>query len=160
MGECMRHIFFIIPLMLLLAYAPAHAAEVSCLKFDAANTELTDKNGGNVAPPDAAAHSLDPNDWKDIPCVEGLLKGTIMTGDYDKILVWLRFSHPMLDSFALLSPGGSVEEAMMIGRLFRKYTIAVLAPVRLLDGSFEAFGPHGAPLLCVGSSECDCASAC
>jgi hypothetical protein len=156
---------------LLLAFAltfaltakPARAAEVSCLEHSAGSAHAQLQSSAASASNNTAKANpfdqFDQNDWEDVPCVEGLLRGAIVAGDYQKIVNLFRVGHPLLRRFSLISPGGSVEEAIRIGRLFRKYVITATAPHRLLNGSFEASGPH-ASMLCSGSSECVCASAC
>jgi hypothetical protein len=98
-----------------------------------------------------------------VPCVDGLLRGQIVGGDYDNVMRLFRDSHPVLRRFSLISPGGNVEEAIRIGRLFRKYTLEAMAPVRSSDGRFVLWSPPTGPSLyrqCAGGSECACASAC
>jgi hypothetical protein len=51
------------------------------------------------------------------------LDGQILKGDYEKVVTFLRAHLPYLDDFFLNSPGGDVEEALKIGRLFRKQLI-------------------------------------
>ena len=79
-----------------------------------------------------------------IACESAVLSGSIARGDYDKVAALFRTSLPLLYAFDLRSPGGDVEEALKIGRLFRKYLIFATA------------------LSTVGSSVTDspCASAC
>ena len=57
-----------------------------------------------------------------------LLKGAILPGDGERFAKLLRQSHPFLSSVMLWSPGGSVEDAMKIGRLIRKGLIDTEAP--------------------------------
>ena len=70
-------------------------------------------------------------------CLEALLKGEIVSGDFNKVISLVRANHPFLDRLLLWSPGGSVEEAMKIGRLVRKAMLVTQAPVGmgLDDGS-------------------------
>jgi hypothetical protein len=51
----------------------------------------------------------------------GSLHGEIVKGDYEKIEQILRLKKP--STFHLYSPGGDVNEALKIGRLFRQYLI-------------------------------------
>jgi hypothetical protein len=90
-----------------------------------------------------------------------LIRGPITTGDYEKIARFYRSSHPFLIEFKLISPGGNAEEAIQIGRLFRRYLISVFAPVRDARGFYLA-APREQQIqtLCNGGSECVCASAC
>lgn len=151
---------------LFLRYAPvlfilswigisAHAAEVSCeSKID----------GTPIA--EEIAKRLWPSGARPLPstCMVGLLRGAIANGDYEKIISLMRANHPFLGQFRLISPGGSVDEAIRIGRLFRKYMITAWAPAEL-NGSFLLAAspqlPYGkVEWLCNGGSECVCASAC
>jgi hypothetical protein len=57
------------------------------------------------------------------------LSGQIFKGDYDKVVAFLKAHQPFLESFILNSPGGDADEAIRIGRLFRKYLIETNAHV-------------------------------
>ena len=50
-------------------------------------------------------------------CVDALLRGAIVVGDYQKIRQAIHDSWPYLTEIDLDSPGGSVLEALKIGRL-------------------------------------------
>jgi hypothetical protein len=156
MGGHMRRLLLglllAIALMSILGGTPAQTAQVSCLQYS--------EHAGSLTPEQEAALAPFGSGWESVACVEGLLHGPIAAGDFEKVVSLLRASHPWLVGFSLISPGGSVDEAMRIGRLFRQYTIKAYAPLRLFDGRFELPGPHGRGLLCVGGSECICASAC
>jgi hypothetical protein len=54
-------------------------------------------------------------------CVRAMLRGTIVEGDYAKARAMV--SKFGVTSFELSSPGGDVDEAIKIGRLFRKHLI-------------------------------------
>lgn len=86
-------------------------------------------------------------------CPSGVLTGPIVKGDYERVVTLLRANHPNLVQFYLISPGGDVDEALKIGRLFRKYLISTMAPQRLPNGgTLTVFGCRG---------DCgSCASAC
>jgi hypothetical protein len=56
-------------------------------------------------------------------CISGRLEGQISQVDYEKIETFLRAHFPNVDDFYLISPGGDVDEALKIGRLFRKQLI-------------------------------------
>src|SRR5260370_42197985 len=79
--------------------------------------------------------------------------------------MFIRANHPFVRHFNLVSPGGNVDEALKIGRLFRKYLIATVAPSneRVEAGNVVQ---DDVPSLSVGSrdlcrgQECTCASAC
>ena len=73
-----------------------------------------------------------------------------MKGDYEKVAAIYRANHKVLGRFALQSPGGDVEEAMKIGRLFRRYLIGAEAPL----------GQVFTVARCNSNEECFCASAC
>lgn len=78
----------------------------------------------------------------------------ISKGDYEKVLAFLRTNRSVTD-FNLISPGGDVNEALKIGRLFRKYLFSTTAPRRLSgDDTYLAF-PR-----CSGPNCGTCASAC
>lgn len=93
-------------------------------------------------------------------CRKGFLNGEIVSGDFQKVLKFYRANHPYLDTFELISPGGNLQEAIRIGKLFRKYLLSVEAPFGrqfIIGGS--VMGLPGARFSC-GGSECVCASAC
>jgi hypothetical protein len=60
-----------------------------------------------------------------------------------------------LNNVVLVSPGGDVDEALKIGRLFRKYLISTIAPTDLGGGSTYLSAPE-----CKGQNCGTCASAC
>lgn len=126
----------------------ARGAEVECLK------RWTDQN---------APH------WPSEPrptvgtCLTGGVRGTISKGDFEKVLALYRQSHPFLGTFLLESPGGDVDEALKIGRLFRKYLVNAVASTRRTrrdDSTFFFLDyPDIRKGLCA-EEECACASAC
>jgi len=90
-------------------------------------------------------------------CLQGFLHGTIVKGDYEKVAALYRANHRVLYNFALLSPGGDAEEAMKIGRLFRRYLVRAEAP------AISKLFAHGGTVikdLCNTNEQCECASAC
>jgi hypothetical protein len=97
-------------------------------------------------------------------CGSGFIYGAIKQGDYEKVRALYRRNHPFMHSFILASPGGDVAEAMKIGRLFRKYLIHVIAPMRIKERNYEFFFlpvlPGDEPECGVDHNECTCASAC
>jgi hypothetical protein len=152
-----------------LAIGPAHPAEVSCLDYGDPSQSHAAHSPSKRNTDHAPRSNTEPNknifdqfddDWEAVPCVEGLLRGPIVGGDYENVVRLFRDSHPLLRKFSLISPGGSVEEAIRIGRLFRKYAVAASAPIKLANGSFHLPGPHATTPLCYGNSGCMCASAC
>src|SRR5262245_22882603 len=94
-----------------LSVAGANAAEVSCLfKSTASEPSLS----GRRPTPDT--------------CKVALIKGTIAPGDSAKFAQVLWHTHPFLEKIVLWSPGGSVDEALKIGRLVRKFLLRTEAP--------------------------------
>ena len=110
------------------------------------------------------------------PCffAPGLLSGQISKGDYEKVVTLLRASvakatgTQFLTEFVLNSPGGDVDEALKIGRLFRKYLITTTAPLHATAASpsqmpyliLRSMISPGNIELCRGREDCECASAC
>jgi hypothetical protein len=84
------------------------------------------------------------------------LRGTIVQGDDQKLVQFYRANHPFLAHFLLNSPGGNVEAAINIGRLFRKYLIKARAPTVGKLFALDVSSPFN---WCSGQS-CTCASAC
>jgi hypothetical protein len=93
-------------------------------------------------------------------CDTGFIYGPIREGDYAKVLALYRRNHPFMHSFFLASSGGDVAEAIKIGRLFRKYVIAVFAPTRIKTLNVEVFVLMGREPECGIGRTCICASAC
>lgn len=93
--------------------------------------------------------------------MSALIKGTIVAGDSVTFAQLVQKSHPFLGTVYLWSSGGSVEEAMKIGRLIRKGLIATSAPIHLPDwpvghGFLNLYGKNP---IC-NNATCHCASAC
>lgn len=66
---------------------------------------------------------------KDISkCVEALILGEIIIGDYDKFLNLLRKNTPYVSALSIASPGGNVDESMKIGDLVRGSLLRVSIP--------------------------------
>jgi hypothetical protein len=86
------------------------------------------------------------------------LNGQISKGDYQKVVALLRAYQPLMAKFVLISPGGDVDEALKIGRLFRKYLILTEAPLRFSDGDTKVQMGFGKQ--CRGQNCGTCASAC
>jgi hypothetical protein len=98
-------------------------------------------------------------------CFEGLIRGSITKDDYEKVACLYRSNHPFLSQFRLMSSGGNAEEAMQIGRLFRRYLITSWAPINMgqrfvLPSPSSQADLQQTKALCNGGSECVCASAC
>jgi hypothetical protein len=131
------------------------AVEVNCL------STYTDTDTARIAQIFQSGRRPKPS-----TCRAALLNGPIVPGDALKFAQFLRRHHPFLDEVILTSSGGSVDDAMKIGRLVRKGLIKTKAAHednpdsprgngRLYD--FEKGPPwcHDGP-----SSYCHCASAC
>jgi hypothetical protein len=137
-GKIMKRILFAALAMFMLA-GSTHAAEISC-----DNDSFFTLNGR-------------------ASCGNGHLNGEIVKGDYEKVesLIGLGAAH-----FSLASPGGDVDEALKIGRLFRKYLIETSAPYRYPDDSPRPSGCLGENICCFRGKKiyygqnCTCASAC
>lgn len=152
-----RAVVFIVLIVMCWQGSPSAAAEISCnfLHTGEQDFEHMKTNWGKGKTPVPY-----------VTCFGGLLQGTITKGDYNKVATFLRAHHPFVSNFLLASPGGDVDEALKIGRLFRTYLIATTAPdtvdivadfngtndgdVHLASGSTE---------VCRGEN-CMCASAC
>ena len=95
-------------------------------------------------------------------CATGVLRGAIVQGDYEKLVRFYRANHPFLSNFLLISPGGSVDAAINIGRFFRKYLIEAFAPVPVPGGLRERpwLNANGQIVNWCSGRECICASAC
>jgi hypothetical protein len=98
-------------------------------------------------------------------CGAVLIKGVIELGDSAKFAALLHANHPFLSYVHLWSPGGSVEEALKIGRLIRKAMLITEAPWSVLlppDRRTEGSGRLDllpGTTICEGA-DCHCASAC
>ena len=119
-----RTVAFFVCMILCWISVPSQAAEISCHKFYEGVSEL----GGTMGQIGFDKEGTRKN-WPSermpttVTCLSGFLSGQIVKGDYDKVAAFLRAHHPFLVSFTLNSPGGDADEAMRIGRLFRKYLI-------------------------------------
>ena len=161
----MKRILFAVLATLTLT-SSTYAAEISCVK-PFGERAFEKYEGG--------ARDFYPSGRKPIPnvtCPNGLVNGPIVKGDYEKVAAFIRANHPFESTFRLVSPGGDVHEALKIGRLFRRYLIATVAPTdRYLEYANReprtTYGvPHldswpgsGSGDLCRGEN-CICASAC
>lgn len=95
-------------------------------------------------------------------CDEVLIKGEITVGDSKKFADFIQLHQPFVERVLLWSPGGSVSEAMSIGRLVRKVMLETKAPRETYlppsgNGTLEGFAGH--LKICRGQA-CHCASAC
>jgi hypothetical protein len=149
----------VIALLLLMLYVKAGgAAEVDCV----ARYGPAPEGIGEVS--DEIARKLWPSGFRPTigMCESGYIRGKIEKGDYEKIRIFYKQNHRVLNVFSLSSPGGDVVEGIRIGRLFRKFLISALAPSRshLFTGTSQWYLSSGrGSLLCQGP-ECFCASAC
>jgi hypothetical protein len=128
--------------------SPLYAAEVKYIhQFD--GTPL----------PDEVARKLWPLGFRPAAgmCEDGYINGEISKGDFEKVRTLFTANHNTLHVFHLSSPGGDVEEAISIGKLFRKYLIRARAPYLIGESFYLANGLAGT--LCRGA-ECVCARAC
>jgi hypothetical protein len=134
-------------LFLAISGSPLRAAEVECVRH---------YDGKPI--PEEFAQKLWPSGFRPVAgmCKYGYLHGTIAKGDYEKVRALLRLNQQMLNVFYLASPGGDVNEAILIGRLFREYLITAWAPQDFSGSFLLATSPT---ILCRGT-ECVCASAC
>jgi hypothetical protein len=155
---------------ILLVLAPSaralKAAEVSCA--------LTwGDNNGAYREIDRQKQSF-PSDFPSgrIPspatCLEMMIRGKLVAGDATKVALMIRNHHPFLERVLLWSSGGSVEEALKIGKYIRRELIETQAPSEMhteLSGSGFLIDPRR-PLdkvdytLCDEDITCHCASAC
>ena len=140
--------------------APVHAAKISCFNpADAsgmtepewraagflpnnempAGTTFRLRAGGNAA----CCRCFDARRDLGTCSCNGLLSGDIVKGDYERVATFLDAHRPKM--FALNSNGGDVDEALKIGRLFRKFLVLTLVPTK---SSY------------CGGEDCTCASAC
>jgi|GEM_PF-5305305 len=145
---------------------------IACLSIDkpvfAAEIECSDTyNNG-----DKINSSSNPH-WKDFypsgrlpsnsTCMIALINGDIVAGDSEKFSKILNDNSPFLTSVYLASSGGSVEEAIKIGELVRKYMLATFVPTSFRF-SPDDNGHTGGWLLTKDgvcpSPNCHCASSC
>jgi hypothetical protein len=78
---------------------------------------------------------LDAADIKEGRLGEAVLEGTITSGDYDKVLSFVEARWNAIGSIYLASPGGSVTEAIKIGRLVRTLKLETIAPARTINAA-------------------------
>jgi hypothetical protein len=141
------------------------AAEISCAATWETDYEM---RGLNWDKPDPSWAELYPSGRRPKPttCYTLLLKGALRSGDSEIFLKVLSVHHPFVRTVLLWSPGGSVVEAMKIGRMVRKNMLKTWAPTELdANGLGHLYDPTSDPLsrntrdLCDGEG-CNCASAC
>jgi hypothetical protein len=140
---------------------------ISGWRVRAAEVECDASYDGHVIPEDAA-QKVWPSGFRPVAgmCSFGYLHGMIRKGDYEKVRDFYRANHRLLIGFSVQSTGGDVDEAINIGRLFRKYLITAISPHNTIPPS-DVFILHrylftgeGAGILCNRDAECVCASSC
>ena len=130
--------------------APSHAAVISCAGRHGTFTQQEAKE----AWPSGRIPIVN------VTCSVGYFSGEISKGDFEKVANLISANAPFLGAFALNSAGGSVDEALKIGRLFRENLILTEAPFPDGRGDpilFSSSAPGGN--LC-NDEDCVCASAC
>jgi hypothetical protein len=99
-------------------------------------------------------------------CEAILIRGDIEAGDGAKFLKLMQINHPFVSSVYLASSGGSVEEAIKIGKLIRRDMLDTIAPMPLYptpsDGVLMSMSEPGTELCNsnIPGSDCHCASSC
>jgi hypothetical protein len=143
----------------ILLMHPSDAAEIICLRRDA---------GASVPWSELAPSGRVP---QSDTCRKVLIKGRIEPGDAAKFAQLVRNSRPFLHEVALWSPGGSVDEAIKIGRLIRKGLMVTSAPSNTSAKAIYLDPVSGLPEKRSGwgslhdvrgceGTDCNCASAC
>jgi hypothetical protein len=146
---------FLACMFLCLMNAHSHAAEISCVSLYEGEKKDAYSDWDPKRMPTAY-----------VTCLWGFLNGQISKGDYDKVVAFLRAHHPFIANFSLASPGGDVDEALKIGRIFRRYLFTTWAPSSAHLGADGSEIHDDAPALSFGSRDlcrgpdCICASAC
>jgi hypothetical protein len=97
-------------------------------------------------------------------CRRILLRGKIEIGDSQKFATFLNAHHPFVDKLYLWSPGGNVNEAILIGRLVRAALLATHAPDEFAtqsgSGELSEFRSLNDTRVYCRGLDCHCASAC
>lgn len=148
-----RHFWLSFAILLLLfgATFPSQSAEVGCdSTYD--GTGFRNEESNKKAFPLGFRPKIGM-------CAVGYIVGEIQPGDFEKVRKLYAANHPYLWAFQLNSLGGDVEEAMTIGRLFRRYLIEAYAPEKIF-GVSTLFWADKASCVDNSESECVCASAC
>lgn len=91
-------------------------------------------------------------------CTKIAIVGPIQSGDYDDFASIYRASRGWLGDVVLVSYGGSLDEAIRIGRLIKSAFMATHAPYKFSEDSKPSFGGME-PNPCE-NHDCVCASAC
>ena len=144
---------------LFLSADTSHAADISCSKVWG---DTAIKNnlgfGKNLLPFDLIFPSgRRPTERSSR---EILISGPIQSGDAQKFTNLLRQNHPfVMNDVKIASSGGSVEDAIEIGRLVRRYLLKTSAPYSLEQIANGIGVMEGDKKICEGPG-CHCASAC
>lgn len=77
---------------------------------------------------DTLYHKPAPNQPLTGKCIKAALRGRIVTGDFEKVRSLIHESWPRLLILELESNGGSVYEALKVGRLIRKFLVTTYVP--------------------------------
>jgi hypothetical protein len=111
---------------------------------------------------DNLARKVGPGDSLKGKCIDADLRGPIVNGDYKKVEKLIEDSWPRLATISLESEGGSVREALQIGRILRKFLVTTDVPANRcmvdVSGALVPSGLSVPPNPDVDS--CVCASAC
>jgi hypothetical protein len=120
---CLRPAFAILALLALMdGLTPAIGATVTCVRTE----EITD---GSWESPFIKRLRDQGFAKPDHPiCASAMLTGEIKPGDAHAVETMVRKNLPFLGLLALNSPGGSVDEAIRIGRAARRYYLKTAAP--------------------------------
>jgi hypothetical protein len=146
--------------------AATHAAQLDCVMVGYESPGTHEKSYLKIAPsaPIDPANPFSkyilpppPLGFAPLKCVRDLLRGPIVEGDYEKVARAIRESWPNLTMIDLDSPGGSVREALKIGRMLRKYLITTNVS-RLESAELPPPPPGFGPVTPIQREAC--ASAC
>lgn len=104
-------------------------------------------------------------------CLNGYINGPISDGTYEKVVSFYRPHHGNLYRFYINSSSGNAEEAMKIGRFFRKYMIGIKTPAgfgalegRRISANYMLLEAktnlHGASEYLCRGDKCSCSGVC
>ncbi len=135
---------FVVLFLIVFSYGKeVYSAEFTCVKHGPLNFDNTD---GSLVPS---------------PCEEIYLSGRIQEGDNKTLLKLITTHAPFIRKINLNSPGGSVTEAMAMGRTIRKFLLHTNAPF-VFGGLHEYLSWPDNPSLRAACRDrkCSCDSAC
>jgi hypothetical protein len=150
MKSCAVATIMVVALCALVMPKSVGAAEVSCISQwgDMANeAKLLAEWFSSLRRPKAAT------------CEAVLIRGNIVAGDGKKLARLLNENHPFIGRMMLVSSGGLVEEAIVMGRMARRYLLSTLAPMAYPSGPKGFMMGESTTNICKGA-DCHCASAC